>query len=146
MARYNGSDLFLYVAGSAPTDAQDPTDVAYSKVGQVIDLGLDSESEEVTITDRDGQSTLTGSLGYTLPFSAHYDYSASEDAGQALLWTNHLARTDLYWYIGTTTSGAVCFTGTAQPTSLSLGAGTDEGLVLDGSLGGQNAVTKDTTT
>lgn len=145
MARRNGSDFKFFFADTEPTTANDPTDSAYNEVGQVIDLGIDSESEEVQVTDRDGTSTLTGSLGYTLPGSVHYDPGTTTDAGQDDLWTVHLARGTGYWLMSTEVTGEVCFSGSAQVTNLGLDAGTDEGLICEFTLGGNNAITKGTT-
>lgn len=140
MARSLGNPYALYIATTSPAGVNGPfdeADPAYTRVGQIVDLDLDGEREEIQATDRDGTSVLAGSNAYTITGSINFDPTGAT-TGQDELLTAYGNGNTHNWLISTGVAGETAFRGTGKVLNISAGLPTNEAATLDFSLGGED--------
>lgn len=87
--RVDGVKRHVYVATTAPTTATDPSDAAYSRVGQRTNVGLQGTKESTEARDDSGTVTIGGSTNFTNSLTVNYN--PTQDAGALILRNAFLA-------------------------------------------------------
>jgi hypothetical protein len=93
-----GGQTLLYVAATAPTDADDPTDAAYKVLGLQIGHDLSQTSPQVEGRNKRAASVRFGNRNTsTLNVTCHLSRTA--DDGQGIVAAGFAAspKTELYW-------------------------------------------------
>lgn len=99
-----GNEELVYVATTAPTDASDPEDAAYSEVGMNTGQSIQSRATVTEIRNKQGSATKAGTETATMTVSVNTSYTG--DDGQDALRTAHFTNPKpSVWILAT--SGAV---------------------------------------
>jgi hypothetical protein len=145
---HDGTAYKVYAATTAPTDAFDSADAAYTAVGFLKNTGYNRTRNAIdksTKDDGDESSYLGGRRTRAIPFSCVYDHT--EDAGQAIVVDAYESATGVvYLLISTGVAGDEAFHGNGVVTDASVAMNDQSTSTITFSVKMNGAVTQTTLT
>lgn len=116
-----------------------------TKLGKIINLSLSIDGNQINISNFDSgefEEFLAGRKNWTISFTCRYDQADTN--GQLNVIDDLLAGNNGAWNFGpeTTTTGDVSYSGTGNPSNITIDAPDDDVMEISGDVQGTGTLTK----